>query len=168
MNLKLKILLLSLMGYSNFLTAQTCNPTILSTTPDNQFIDNLDGTVTDISTGLIWMRCSLGQSWDGTTCEGIATAYSWKDALFNADQSNFADKTWQLPNIKELQNIVEESCTAPSVNLTIFPNTMIDKYWSSTPKGNSESSVWLVPFTTGISAGGSKNIPYFVRLVSHQ
>lgn len=45
------------------------------------YSDNLDGTVTDPTTGLTWMRCSMGQTWDGTTCTGTASTYTW-------DQSN--------------------------------------------------------------------------------
>lgn len=36
------------------------------------YIDNGDGTVTDTRTGLTWMRCALGQTWDGSTCVGVA------------------------------------------------------------------------------------------------
>ena len=33
---------------------------------------NGDGTVTDASTGLTWMRCSVGQDLTSSTCSGIA------------------------------------------------------------------------------------------------
>jgi hypothetical protein len=38
--------------------------------PTERFADNRDGTVTDNGSGLMWMRCALGQSWTGKTCTG--------------------------------------------------------------------------------------------------
>jgi hypothetical protein len=32
-----------------------------------------EGTVIDSATGLMWMRCSLGQTWVNSTCTGKAT-----------------------------------------------------------------------------------------------
>lgn len=37
---------------------------------DGRYRDNRDGTVTDIKTKLQWMRCSVGQSWNGQSCAG--------------------------------------------------------------------------------------------------
>ena len=37
---------------------------------------NNDGTVTDPTTGLTWMRCAMGQSWNGTTCTGTGSRYT--------------------------------------------------------------------------------------------
>lgn len=57
------------------------NTAITATTPSADFSDNGDGTVTHHATGLIWQRCSLGQSWDGTDCTGTATTFTWQQAL---------------------------------------------------------------------------------------
>jgi hypothetical protein len=60
----------------------------------------------DPDTGLIWMRCSMGQKWTGSTCSGVPIKFNWQDAneyfqLFNMD--GFAgSKNWQLPEIEEL------------------------------------------------------------------
>ena len=64
----------------------------------------------DTSTGLIWMRCSLGQTWTGETCTGKAKKYTWPIAMLAANKSNFAGKNdWQLPSIEDLANI--RKCT---------------------------------------------------------
>lgn len=34
------------------------------------FIDNGDGTITDATTGLVWDKCSIGQTWDNATPPG--------------------------------------------------------------------------------------------------
>ena len=56
---------------------QTCKDSIVATTPDANFTINSDGTVTHKTTGLMWMRCSLGQTWDGKTCKDMAAIYTW-------------------------------------------------------------------------------------------
>ncbi len=49
---------------------------------EKTYSDNGDGTVTDPTTGLVWMRCSMGQVWDGdgTTCTGTAKTYTFDTA----------------------------------------------------------------------------------------
>ena len=45
---------------------------------NSEYVDNMDGTVKDISTNLVWMKCSQGQKWSGAetnTCTGNAITY---------------------------------------------------------------------------------------------
>jgi len=53
--------------------AQTCNSYVTATTPNADFTDNGDGTITHTKTGLMWAKCSEGQS--GTNCATGATTY---------------------------------------------------------------------------------------------
>ena len=50
------------------------------TTPTSDFVpNNVDGTVTHATTGLMWKKCVEGLS--GANCEiGTATAYTWTQA----------------------------------------------------------------------------------------
>jgi hypothetical protein len=63
----------------------------------------------DPATGLIWMRCSIGQKWTGSTCTGEPLKLNWQDAndyfqIFN--QNGFAGNTnWRLPRIEELSTL---------------------------------------------------------------
>ncbi|PQJ96214.1 DUF1566 domain-containing protein [Chromatium okenii] len=50
------------------------------------FVDNADGTVTQSNTGLMWAKCSEGQS--GTNCTGDAKTMNWSAALTAANNSN--------------------------------------------------------------------------------
>ncbi len=69
----------------------------------NNFQDNGNGTITDNSSGLMWMQDDDG--------EGMF----WEDALSHAENFEFAGHSdWRLPNAKELQSIVDYS-RAPSV-----------------------------------------------------
>ncbi len=147
--------------------AQTCDANIQASTPDSRFTTTAE-TVTDNKTGLMWMRCSLGQS--GSDCSiGSATSYNWQSALESVavtnDTSPGGYSDWRLPNMKELASIVEVKCEIPAINANIFPNTKQSYYWSSSPYAGNSKIVWVVTFGTGLENHSFKTNPYFVRLV---
>lgn len=125
--------LLVLLLYSLSGVTQTCNDRILSTKPASDFempsIDNnlaID-EVKDTKTQLIWKRCSEGQNWVDSNCEGTIKTYDWAEALaLGTDE-------WRLPNIQELSSIVEMACYNPAIDSTVFPNSSSGIYWSSSP-----------------------------------
>ena len=118
------------------------------TTPTGDFIDNQDGTVTHKTTGLTWMRCTLGQTWTGLTCSGTAGTYTYRQAV--ALKPSFAGKSgWRLPNISELQTIVERQRSKPAINQRIFPNTLNNWFWSSSPYVRNTYDAWFVDFHSG-------------------
>ncbi|MFZ4482161.1 MAG: DUF1566 domain-containing protein, partial [Rhodoferax sp.] len=94
-----------------------------TTTPTEDFNDNLDGTVTHRLTGLTWMRCSVGMTWTGETCSGVANTFTWEQALKLT--ATFAGKSdWRMPTIAELNTIVDigaQGSLVPMINSTIFP-----------------------------------------------
>lgn len=56
--------------------------------------------------GAIWMRCSLGQAWDGNTCTGTPTNVAWWRAVAAAAEVRFdGKKDWRLPTIWELWSL---------------------------------------------------------------
>ncbi len=149
--------------------AQNCNENIPLTTPDSRFFDNGDGTVQDRYTGLIWMRCALGQIWDGATCSGSAIQYSFQQALQVADSYTYADSSaWHVPNIKELKSIVEFACYDMAININIFPNTQDAVYWTSSPdafKSYGSFRALGVYFYGGNAYDYSSESNQYVRLV---
>ncbi len=143
----------------------TCNDAIDKSTPDSRFTVNGDETATDKQTGLTWMRCSIGQTWQAGSCIGNVSGHTWQQALTLAKAHDFAGKNdWRLPNIKELSSIVEVSCINPAINSVIFPNTA-SLYWSSSPLANDDSGAWSVLFDDGYGGGYSKDGGKHVRLV---
>ncbi|MCI5161152.1 MAG: DUF1566 domain-containing protein [Candidatus Electrothrix sp. AX5] len=148
---------------------QTCNPDMISLTPTDQFTDSKgDGTVTDTATGLMWKRCLEGQTYSGGVCSGTLKTVNWEDALVSSP--SFAGYTdWRLPNIKELQSIVEEQCYSPAVNLELFPDTPAAGVWSNSPMAPMEiiplPSVWIINFEYGGMTFKSTGGSYNVRLV---
>ena len=149
----------------------------------DKFIDNKDGTVTLKTTGLMWQRCSVGQTWTGETCKGVSTEMSWDDAMKST--SNFAGhKDWRMPTKVELEGLVfcsdnktktlgkEEggfictgSSTSPTINTTYFPNTPSVWFWSSSPSAYFSGYAWLVYFYGGYSNDYDKSYYFHVRLV---
>ncbi len=62
-----------------------------------------DGTATDTSSGLLWMRCSIGQTWSNETFTGSASELTWQQAFLQADHRyEYAEQTgWRVPNMKK-------------------------------------------------------------------
>ncbi|MFI3239781.1 MAG: DUF1566 domain-containing protein [Bacteroidales bacterium] len=129
---------------------------------ENNFVDNGDGTVSDLATGLMWSRDDNG--------EGV----EWITALPYAEGATLAGYTdWRLPNVKELQSIVDYSLAPsskgvvaainPIFNCTPFINEAGDDdygyYWSNTSacfrKGNPFCFAWYVAFGRAVNNRGA-------------
>jgi len=105
----------------------------------NKFVDNGDGTISDLATGLMWLQDDSGE------------AMLWEDALSYAENFEFASyDDWRLPDVKELQSIVDYSRSPATTNSAaidpLFNCTQIVNeagqddfpwYYSSTTHANS-------------------------------
>jgi len=130
------------------------------------YSDNGDGTITDLTTGLTWMRCSMGQTWGGSTCTGTASTYGWDQAVALTNTQTFAGHSdWRLPNIRELQTIVDQSVFNPAIDSGAFPNTSNSFFWSSTPDALYAYLAWNVYFGDGYANYDGRNNGNAVRLV---
>ena len=146
------------------------NPAVPASTPTAQFELHADGTVTDTTTELVWMRCALGQAWDGTTCTGTANTHAWQEALQEVQNLNgnggFAGHTdWRLPNVRELGSIVEQRCWEPAINAAVFLNAPTGWFWSSSPHAYNTGNAWVVNFDGGRVNWGGEYVDPRVRLV---
>lgn len=158
--------------------AQSCSTTnTVRTAPDYRYelvVGSGGSEVLDKATGLIWQRCSLGQSWNGTTCTGTASTHTWTDALAKAKALG---NGYRLPNIKELLSLIERAaCIRPTINRTFFP-TSVDsrytRYWSGSSYAETETMseahfyrrAWSVLFDDGSSSPGFKHHDFLVRAV---
>lgn len=73
--------------------------------PGDRYIDHENGTVTDVETGLMWMRCAVGQTWTVGKCKGKAKEITWDNAqTYTLNYAGYSD--WRLPSIRELGTIV--------------------------------------------------------------
>jgi len=115
------------------------NPEIFpSTAGAFEFLE--DGLVHDNRTGLVWDRCSVGQDVSGEgeeiNCDGEAQPMGWAEALQRVrelnKQNHRGHDDWRLPNIKELQSLIERRCAMPVLDTRVFPNQNPEMTWSST------------------------------------
>lgn len=161
-NLLCMLLIIGCFGVS----AQECLTDTVETTPDDIFTENTDGTVLHSETGLIWLRCAAGQTWDQTHCTGDANTFTWQEALAYAVEFD-ADllEGWRLPNVKELASLTERNCVRPAINTTFFPDTPPDSFWSSTPSTNNPLNAWTVAFFNASHSEKEKHRAVYVRLV---
>ena len=121
--------------------------------PRSSFVDNGNGTVTDNTTGLMWQKCSYGQTWDGSACTGTDVTMNWQQALEAVQGLTLAGyNDWRLPNINELQSLVDDSRHQPAIDQSFFQIFSFwnwdSDYWSSSTEP-SIGSAWRVQFAHG-------------------
>lgn len=134
--------------------------------------NNGDGTVTDLDTGLMWTQAPSD------------AALNWTDALGYAEGLGLAGhEDWRLPNVKELQSLVDlglatgsGSATRASLNPLLFPRVPAKAFWSSTAlSGRNADQAWLVDFgvdtavpqAVGPSRGQQGTVSYEARSAVH-
>ena len=141
-------------------------------------------------TKLTWQRCVYGQKWNPATqeCIGSPVLLSWSQALIEAERSTIDGTGWRLPNIKELNSILDMQCINPPYNLEVFPDTFASEdhgLWTSSPHVDTEpdpvntqikvyTNAWYIDLGVGILSHRStigdgiddiktKNFARFVR-----
>jgi hypothetical protein len=137
---------------------------------EGRFVDNGDGTVTDTCTGLMWQKDTADVNGDGQVLDDGSDHANWCDALAYCENLSFAGHVdWRLPNVRELQSIVDYGRFNPSIG-PVF-GAFSFSYWSSTSFASFPRAAWLVSFDGGFvnddeaGQGGNKSSPGFVRAV---
>lgn len=133
--------------------------------PSPRFTDNNDGTMKDNATGLIWLK--------NANCFGKV---NWGIALSSAN--NLANGScgltdgsspgqWRLPNIMELQSLVDFGRSAPAlpadytfINLQ-YTSDQTSDFWSSTSSLYNKSYAWMIDFYYGARSYVAKNGSYY-------
>lgn len=146
------------------------------------YVDNGDGTITDTNTGLMWEKLS-----DDDSIHDEHNVYNWDDA-FNVkvaalNAATFAGHSdWRLPNVKELQSIVDYSVPLPgpsvssafdsgctdgcSVTLCSCTRAGVPGYWSSTSyASNTATFAWAVSSSESLTTYVAKLSMLSVRAV---
>jgi hypothetical protein len=147
-----------------------------------QFIDNGDGTITDTHTTLMWEKLSD----DGDPLHDYDNAsYQWYGAFQKLEQINdaaFAGHTdWRVPNIRELQTLLDYSSTnpggapspfaifhsgcTPGCTILTCSCTRSSSYWSSTTSQPNPANAWYLSFQNGQSLNTTKTVYNYVRAV---
>ncbi|USD35880.1 MULTISPECIES: DUF1566 domain-containing protein [Ferrimonas] len=148
--------------------AQNCQSDMDMTAPNARFAKYDSGIVKDLKTGLTWMRCPIGKTWDKASgrCQGSSSGMLWPSALNEVQAINSSSghalhqfagiQSWRLPNIKELVSLKEAACHYPAINDQAFAGAF-DSYlgnvqasfWSSTPAGTG-SDVFVFDAADGL------------------
>lgn len=166
-----------ILGLSVALHTEACatrNSAIPASTPTSDFAVYADGTALHKPTGLLWKRCLEGQIWNDNSCIGNATSFlGWQSTLQRVEAVNssigFAGRNdWRLPNVRELQSIVEQQCYNPALNPDVFPHSGTTYgVASSSPDYYFENYFWYVRFSYGTAENYMRGPnSYHVRLVS--
>lgn len=120
--------------------------------PVGQYIIS-NGTVFDTKTELLWEQ------------NPTISLYTWNDAKAHCQNLSLMGTGWRLPSMKELQTIVDESRVDPSIDVTAFPNTALEKYWTSTIRAAYVTDAWLVAFDYGGTSRESMGLAFRARCV---
>ncbi|HET8935157.1 MAG TPA: DUF1566 domain-containing protein [Polyangiales bacterium] len=154
-------------------TNYTCRGQFADWTPaysEFNFVDNRDGTISDKRSGLTWQR-DITVSF-APTCNARIAAQSqaadsctWMQALSYCATLDLAGTGWRLPTRAELESIVNSSRTMPAVDVNVFPDTLAQWFWTSSPKVHSTDSAWIIDFSDGSANYKPKTNALRVRCV---
>jgi hypothetical protein len=108
------------------------------------FVDNLDGTVTDKVTGLMWEQAfHLSIYPQGDFCATSVTTGGYSD--------------WRMPTIIELISLADFTRDSPSIDTSVFPlSDNAGWFWSSTIREGFGTSVDIIDYSQPFieNAGG--------------
>ena len=117
-------------------------------------MNNLDGTVTDKKTGLMWQKGDSGDT--PLTCDQ-ANAY-----CPGLDLDGYTD--WRLPEIEALLTVVDYTRFNPALSM-IFDPYRSNFYWSSSTYAPDPTGAWNVYFGNGEVHSSIKTNGGYVRCV---
>jgi Protein of unknown function (DUF1566)/Domain of unknown function (DUF4214) len=121
----------------------------------NSFTDNIDQTISDSATGLMWEKNDSQSTMD------------WEDAVTQCESCTTGNYTdWRLPNAKELQGIVDytrspDTSRSAAINAVFNATSFINEkgetdwgfYWTSTTHKGTNSSENAVYVSFGRALG---------------
>jgi hypothetical protein len=139
--------------------------------PNPRFTDNLDGTVTDNLTGLIWLKnanCFGLRTWN----EGLSDCNGLASGSCGLTDGSIAGN-WRLPNVFELRSLSDLKYWEPTLSNSEgtgqwthgdpFTNLLVNGYyWSSSTLAYGTGYAWLVGMDTGYVGYSLKTSGYYV------
>lgn len=111
---------------------------------NEKYVNNGDGTVTEISTGLTWTRCAAGQT--GYDCsEGSYSLLSWQNAIDYCERLTVPGyEDWRLPSRDELISIAVRSKEYLAFYQQAFPTSPPVLFWSSSVNVSNPEGAWSI------------------------
>ena len=118
------------------------------------FVDNEDGTVTELCTGLMWQQ------------EDDEVERDWGEALAYCEGLELAGHSdWRLPNRRELDSLLDIGGYFPAIDFEYFPTVQSDYYWSSTTCPGYKTKAWKIRFANSVVGYHFKYDNEYVRCV---
>ena len=88
--------------------------------------------------------------------DAVGSPMLWESAIDYCESLNLGGYSdWRLPNLNELQSIVDRSKINPAI-VNGFDNTSSNDYWSSTTYDRDKHGAWIVSFYYGVVNGSRK------------
>lgn len=128
--------------------------------PSPRFTDNGNGTVTNILTGLIWLK--------NANCYGLR---QWATALTDANTLNSgecgltdgsAEGDWRLPNVREQHSLIDYRNSPALPSGHPFTGVQLNYYWTSTSAPDVPSLAYGVDLAVGLLGRDGKAATYRV------
>jgi hypothetical protein len=143
-----------------------------------------DNVAIDTRNGLMWTRCLIGTTWNGTGCEGKVILYGWQEIHDLVKTLNYAGYSdWRIPSLDELNALADYESTPPMIkilylNQAVFPMSNCNGkngglhsdghpcwHWTATPIAGSNHYAWIVYFGYGYGSANYEADTFALRLV---
>ena len=127
----------------------TCEGTLNGT----RWCDNGDGTVKDMTTGLVWLKnanCFGAKKWiDSSTWDDAQTSSGTLSTGTCDLTDGSVEGDWRLPTKEELHGVANGTEPVRAGSMRAFTGVQSSRYWSSTTDAYSTSSAWYVDMSSG-------------------
>lgn len=117
---------------------------------------------------LFWLRCPVGQTWNGTSCEGAPKRMTWQDA------QKACPEGYRVPALEEYKTLLGgcsdlnglrcSTCGSSRSCSSMFGNDT-GWYWSSSSYAYDTAYAWFVYFGDGRVRYGDKYGTNYARCV---
>jgi len=130
--------------------------------------DNGDGTVTDLTTGLVWLQNAYCvEALAGITGGNLnwLDAVTWSGVMKNEScglTDNSEEGDWRLPTKNELAGITQGDEAVSSDEMRVFTGVQTSYYWSSTSLSAKPPPIWVVLLHGGDVGNADKTLTFYV------
>lgn len=114
---------------------------------NDRFVNNGDGTVTDLCTGLLWMKATADIDGDGVVSAG-GDKVPWEAARDHAERLILAGHAdWRLPTARELSDLIVRDDVPSTTSMDPVFEVFSSEHWTGTTYF--DDFAWQVAFNAG-------------------